>query len=500
VRGAVAGAAMAESPPAEAMKFRDSQPFYNAFLSYKREDRQRICEKEFTDPEDAESKRQLEEMKKIMNEVDPDDEDTQVNVLRRLYIFWNNSLSKLEQQMPDQAPKDPAKFPEGTLGVVLGGRLRDSSNSLEGLGDALVSNMLQLGGVVTVSYSRNAVEPKLLEGLSAEKAERYTHFQDLELLVKHTAQARKQNKKVVFFYTLAATNDNGNNICNEEDLSKFLGQCKGLGLLQDNNVRFIHTSSFHASSKAAGHEDNLEDNYGLTDYGASKVMQTMQMLEGVYSEHEAARASPAFDTLIELKTDMQTQLDLIRKYWSENPSAAASRSCPEDIAELQKNLVSAMCRASDALYEDTQGEDSIVCQLKNIVKRVDVVKISYMLSNTAVYKRFFVFKPAIRKEHSAWEFYVICSMKRLRIVISPHRGSLWHLAVAAELCLEDGQSNGPVDKPAEKPVDEMVRPCHAQPKGSQDRKTDGVDKPAEKPAQPMTAPQEERHMCNCAVC
>ena len=79
----------------------------------------------------------------------------------------------------------------------------------------------------------------------------------------------------------------------------------------------------------------------------------------------------------------------------------------------------------------------MIRRLQENSNRLAVMKLPYMLSNTAVYKRFFVFITKIRGgKWSAWEFFKLCSFKRFRIVMSPKRAAIWHIAAIQELMVD----------------------------------------------------------------
>ena len=101
--------------------------------------------------------------------------------------------------------------------------------------------------------------------------------------------------------------------------------------------------------------------------------------------------------------------------------------------ELYEKLVESMSGVADELFEDSAGEDSIICQLQRESPRFDVVKLPYFLSQTAVYKRFFVWGVARKLGKDPWEFLLECSSKRFAIIMTPRRAALWHLGVAREM-------------------------------------------------------------------
>merc|ERR1712153_184752 len=121
--------------------------------------------------------------------------------------------------------------------------------------------------------------------------------------------------------------------------------------LSDPNVYIVHTSTYHASAKTAGHQDNLSANYGLTDYGASKVMQTLQFAAAIYALDTRAVQSIPYKRLLELKVELDKQLELWRGLWA----AAAENKA-----------------AADELFEDSKGDQSILVQLQKFSNRFDV--------------------------------------------------------------------------------------------------------------------------------
>ena len=416
-------------PQFSAKKFAGKYRFLENFMSFNCDDRHAACQHELLHPKDPKDEALLAELIHGIR-ASPTDVDTQKQLLLRLYQLWNRLLADLEeQQWPEQGPQIPISFDSNSMVVVLGGKYRVGDN-LRGLGDELVHLLLENHDVQVVSYSRGAAD-----AIPASCSSRYAHHQTLDSLMAQVAADKKDNTKVLFAYTIGVTRENGQCTANDDMMNQFVGACDAHGFLQDKNVRMLQTSSFHASPKEAGYEDNLADNYGLADYGASKVMQTMQLMEATYSYDDMVSSSDAFQHLVYHRKKLQKELQLARAYWAENPADAKARICPEGFAHGYSNLVDTMSQAAHAIFEDTSGEHSIVCQLRTLSSqnRFDTVKIPYMLSNTAVDKRLFVFDPAAQGGKDAWEFFVLCSFKRFRIVITPERGATWHLAFASSL-------------------------------------------------------------------
>lgn len=424
----------ASKPPGEAMKFRDGREFFRNFLCFDRDARKATCEVAFTSPEDVTQKKALDDIICGINSVDPADTTEQGRLLKSLYVIWNNQLEELEKtQWANQGPVEPIKLPSNTIVAVLGGKYTDPTCPafFRGTGDWIVADLLEHSGAQSVhSHSRSAtlVQPQ-------KNATSYMHHQKVDGLVEQIAKEKGPDTKVIFIYTIGLTNANGDCSVNSDCINTFTAACDAHGLLSDPNVRVVHTSSFHASSKAAGHEDNLQDNYGLSDYGASKVLQTMILAEAIYSRDSKTKDSASLQKLRTLRTELETHLQAMRTHWVANPADASARSCPEGCTEMYGKLVNAMNHVADELFEDSAGEQSAVRQLQLLSNRLDVVKLPYMLSNTAVYKRFFVFNPNIRKEMSAWDFFKVCSFKRFRIVMSPRRAALWHVGILPQLTL-----------------------------------------------------------------
>lgn len=108
------------------------------------------------------------------------------------------------------------------------------------------------------------------------------------------------------------TGDNGKNSINNDLVEKFITLLKDSNLLNDPNVVIIQTSSYHVSPKSAGYEDSLSSNYGLLDYGASKLLQTLQFLEAIYSVNPDAASSEVYKRLIFLKKCLEIDLQILR--------------------------------------------------------------------------------------------------------------------------------------------------------------------------------------------
>jgi len=401
------------------------------FLKYDRNKRQETCEEGFTNPEAAADIELLEKTISLLNR-DPQDKAEQARLLKDIYQVWNNCLIALEDsKWRDQAPPQwdlCPSLPTNAIVAVVGGK---HSNSFRGTGDWVVD--LLLGGNLKslLSHSRSAADD-LPEGCSCE----YTHHTQLEGLIEDVVSRKASDKDapVLFIYTIGFTGSNGDvEKANNDSMQKFCEDLAKAGLLDHESVKVCLTSTFHASPKEAYHEDNLADNYGLADYGASKVMQTLQLAEAIYSKDPKVRDSGEFEQLQQLKRSLEQPLKRARDYWVHNPECAMARACPEDFFEIYRDLIMSVSNVASELNEDTQGAQSVLLKLMKLSPRFNVVKVPYMLSNTAVYKRFFVFVDKIRSGKSVWEFFKACSFKRFRIIMSPKRAAIWHLAVAEEL-------------------------------------------------------------------
>ena len=168
----------------------------------------------------------------------------------------------------------------------------------------------------------------------------------------------------------------------------------------------------------------------------------------------------------QLKLELDKQLELWRRLWTTaaenkaagNVAADADEDALKANAALNKAMVGAgaakppdsfkpfglaedahtmllqaMETAADELFEDSKGDQSIIVQLQKFSNRFDVMKIPYMLSNTAVYKRMFIWPVSANIGKTPWDFYKMCSMGRMRIVQSSNQAAAWHIAVAKHL-------------------------------------------------------------------
>ena len=217
-------------------------------------------------------------------------------------------------------------------------------------------------------------------------------------------------------------------------------------------------------------------------------MQTMQLAEALYTQDSKVTDEDVYVHLTDLKSKLNGPLDKARAHWDANSADAAARICPEGFLDVFQQMISTVsevllhrctimsmdpslclcvmsgclftsatvcvsvtlpfpdsirlslcvpgCQVAGELYEDTGGSQSVIRRLQEKSNRLAVMKLPYMLSNTAVYKRFFVFITKIRGGKSAWEFFKSCSFKRFRIVMSPKRAAVWHIAAVQELLLE----------------------------------------------------------------
>merc|ERR1712166_1565723 len=416
------------------MDFREPYKFIKNFLSFDRNERMEACTKAFEKPENAEDKELLE---KTIAEIekDPQDQAEQSRVLKIIYEIWNRSLVHLEEtEWQNQAPALPNQaLPSNAIVAVVGGKHTDG---FRGTGDWIVSLLLEkteLGHLFSHSRSAGDAAP---EGCAC--GSRYEHIRDLGELVKAVAEkkAADSSAPVIFVYTIGLTSSNAQNKVNNDMVQAFVDVMGANNLLNDKNVKVLHTGTFHASPKDARHEDNIADNYGLAAYGASKVMQTLQLAEALYAQDDAVMKTDVYGHLKDLKSNLDGPLDKARAHWDTNDADAAARICPEGFLEVFQQMISTVSEVAGELYEDTGGSHYVIRRLQESSNRLAVMKLPYMLSNTAVYKRFFVFITKIRGGKSAWEFFKLCSFKRFRIVMSPKRAAIWHIAAVQELMVD----------------------------------------------------------------
>ena len=383
-----------------------------------------LCEKAFLQPEDPKDAELLADIVESVRGC-PEDTTTQRDLLSTLFSMWNRQLEKIEaRDMVNQAYLHSLSDTSITVAIV-GGKF---TNNLRGIGDELVNHLLEFEGVKLRSYSRNDTAPP-----PQHQAAHYAHYTDLGELIANLANEKAPAEKIIIVFTIGITGSNGECEYNNDVVSKFIQLCTEHQLISDPMVQIVQTSTYHASPKQAGYEDNLQDNYGLMDYGASKVLQTLQLLEAIYGCDPQIRCTPAFESLLGHKSDLHVALDTARKVWKESPEAANSRSTPEAFLQIQDELVNAASVASFNLFEDTTGDQSLIATFRRLSNRFDVVKIPYMLSNTAVCKRMFIFDPKANQGRDVWDFFKACSLKRFRIVISPKRGAQWHILVIKKL-------------------------------------------------------------------
>ena len=169
-------------------------------------------------------------------------------------------------------------------------------------------------------------------------------------------------------------------------LYQLLYPCQ-LALYQLPSAAHIHDNCF------------LAGNYGLAGYGASKVMQTLQFAKAIYSRDSKVNKTSDYTHLNDLFDTLDCPLNKAREHWEKNPASAAARQCPDEFVDLYGDLVDAMSNVALDLYEDTDGPNSAIWKLFKQSPRFNVVKMPYMLPNTAVNKRFFVFISKIRREN-----------------------------------------------------------------------------------------------------
>ena len=256
----------------EACNYREAYNHFNQFLLFPREERKRLCEEAFLNPTDPENLRSLNEVKARLD-ARPTEKAEQEAALKDLYTLWNAALEELERQLPDQAPKDPIALPSDWLAVVVGGKYLPTKG-LRGLGDELVVELLEKTTADVMCLSRGDTG---VPALPAQDS-RFAHFKDMHKMMEQVA-AVKGDRKVVFFQTIGMTWDNGQCMFNIETIESFLDELKQFNLLADGNAKVVHTSTFHASPASAKHQDSLDAfaNYGLADYGASKVMRALSL-------------------------------------------------------------------------------------------------------------------------------------------------------------------------------------------------------------------------------
>ena len=469
--GKAVAAAVAEVMPFEQMAYRDEYSFFRNFLSFPRDERQQILQDAFLNPKTEAEKTRLNDIVELINTANtPDEKKAALGALNQ---NWNSIMTRIEQDYPDQNPTDITLGPD-VLSVVLGGK---RTSGLHGAGDQLVEQLLEQEDSEVMSFSRS--EGSVNDDL---KSKRHTHFTSQTSLLEAVAREKGPSTRVVFFYTIGLTGDNGQNEVNNTMVDDLITSFIDRGWLIDPNVFIVHTSTYHASAKTAGHEDNLSANYGLTDYGASKVLQTLQFAAAVYAHDTFATQSDAYKRLIELKERLEEQLQVLRAVWvaaADNKAAGDVAADADDDAlkanaALNKSILGAgaakppdslepfglpedaitkllqtMETAADEVFEDSKGEQSIIVQLQKFSNRFDVMKIPYMLSNTAVYKRMFIWQVSANIGKTPWDFYKICSMKRMRIVQSCNQAASWHIAVAKQLlCNSHKQQRIPAAKQA----------------------------------------------------
>ena len=432
------------------MSFRTTYNFFADFLKFPREERQKICEELFLNPESQDDIYILNNIKSMINNASTYEE--RKNSLEFLNKQWNDQLFKIEDTHPSLVN---ISLEQDVLQVVIGGKQTDG---LRGVGDQIVEQLLENGDSRVLSFSRTDI--------SNSPRENYTHFTEINKLIKTVVDKKASYKKVVFFYTLGVTGDNGKNSINNDLVEKFITLLKDSNLLNDPNVVIIQTSSYHVSPKSAGYEDSLSSNYGLLDYGASKLLQTLQFLEAIYSVNPDAASSEVYKRLIFLKKCLEIDLQILRDVWSLAYQGKAAFVNYSDINcniekiknDLNKSIIGAGCvnppdeldnygrsynvidnfiknleSTAEELFEDSFGESSIIFQLQKFSNRFEVVKVSYMLSNTAVYKRMFIWPVALSLDKNVWDFYKSCSVKRFSILQSSNQAAIWHIAIANSL-------------------------------------------------------------------
>ena len=378
--------------PVEQMAYRNEYSFFRAFLSFSRDERQATLADAFLNPQTEAEELELNQLIEMINNAKTS--DSQVAALGALNQNWNSIIAGIEEGYPDQNPTDITLGPD-VLSVVLGGK---RTGGLHGAGDQLVEQLLEQQDSKVMSFSRSEGPPH-----NDSKSKRHTHFTSQASLLEAVAKEKGPSTRVVFFYTIGLTGDNGQNEVNNTMVDELIALFNVHGWLSDPNIFIIHTSTYHASAKTAGHEDNLAANYGLTDYGASKVLQTLQFAAAIYAPNTEAVESDAYKRLLELKGMLEGNLRVLRAVWA---AAADNRAAGEVDADadddalkanaaLNKSilgagaakppdsldpfglpedaisqLLQAMETAADELFEDSKGEQSILVQLLTCRRRI----------------------------------------------------------------------------------------------------------------------------------
>lgn len=282
----------------EATNFSGPYEFIKSFLSYGRKERMRSCKEAFTNgnPDDQKS---LEKTIQQFIDCDPEDQAEQALVMNSIHEILNRLLMRLEEAMwQNQAPQwlDGA-VPKNAIVAVIGGK---HTSSFRGSGDWIVSLFLQYTKEMPMghlfSHTCSAAD-------DPPEGSRYSHHKDLGELMKAVAEKKEQDPSasIVFVYTTGHTGANGQNKVNQDSVETFINELASNDLLHDENVKVLHTSTFHASPKEAGHEDSLEDNYVLADYATSKVMQTLQLAEALFKGDPRVNTSDIYTDLKKLK-------------------------------------------------------------------------------------------------------------------------------------------------------------------------------------------------------
>ena len=236
--GKAVAAAVAEVMPFEQMAYRDEYSFFRNFLSFPRDERQQILQDAFLNPKTEAEKTRLNDIVELINTANtPDEKKAALGALNQ---NWNSIMTRIEQDYPDQNPTDITLGPD-VLSVVLGGK---RTSGLHGAGDQLVEQLLEQEDSEVMSFSRS--EGSVNDDL---KSKRHTHFTSQTSLLEAVAREKGPSTRVVFFYTIGLTGDNGQNEVNNTMVDDLITSFIDRGWLIDPNVFIVHTSTYHASAQ-----------------------------------------------------------------------------------------------------------------------------------------------------------------------------------------------------------------------------------------------------------
>ena len=127
----------------------------------------------------------------------------------------------------------------------------------------------------------------------------------------------------------------------------------------------------------------------------------IRLAEAVYAQTHGE--STTFRELMQHKQALGEKLLAARSHWAAHPADKASRVLPDSFKPLNDQLVDAVSVAADLFYEDVSGERSLTRRLQRLANRFDVCKLPYVLSNTMVYRRQFVFNVPGK---DPWDYFV----------------------------------------------------------------------------------------------